>query len=181
MTRPIILLDVDGVVCDFKGAVRRLVDEVSDEPFDNEVWDFTAKLSPHAKQHYKTHSAAANFCRGLRAYDGAVRFMERLQGLGEVVAVTSPLRHCPTWESERRLWLAEELDFRGDVISTGRKDLVHGDVLIEDSVDNLAKWSSRWRRRGVLVTREYNVAHVGDCYVRASSYDEVVAAVRQLL
>lgn len=177
----IILLDIDGVVCDFKGAVRRLVDEVSDEPFDDEVWDFTAKLSPLAKQHYKTRSAAADFCRGLRAYDGAVRFIERLQDLGEVVAVTSPLLHCPTWEFERRLWLPEELGFRGDVISTGRKDLVHGDVLIEDSVDNLTKWSARWRRSGVLVTREYNAAHVSDDYVRAASYDEVIAAVRQLL
>lgn len=155
-----ILLDVDGVLADFVGAVRSTVAEVGHRLGEVTQPDFTAQLAvehPEVHAHYIFRSAARNWCTEIEPYPGAARFVEQLRQHGEVVAVTAPLRHCPTWESERRAWLRRHVGIT-DVISTRRKDLVYGDVLVEDSYDNLAKW---WARLGhearcVLVGHAYN-------------------------
>lgn len=83
--------------------------------------------------------------------------------------MTAPLLHCPTWESERREWLRCHFGFKArDVIFTARKDLVHGDVLIDDKPEHVKEWSLRWGKCAVLWAQPYNSAR--DCQDEAYTW-----------
>ncbi len=68
----IVLLDVDGVLCDFVAGVMRSVATCSDERADLSDWDFLGKLSPHAKRAYLVDSVKPGFCHNLDPLPGAV-------------------------------------------------------------------------------------------------------------
>ena len=154
----IVLLDVDGVLCDFVAGVMRSVATVSDERIGENDWYWLDRLSPHAKRAYLADSAKPGFCYGLDPLPGAVTGVQQLLADGhDLVAVTAPLLHCPTWEGERREWLRHHFGFKArDVIFTSRKDLVHGDVLIDDKPEHVREWEERWQRPGVLWAQPYN-------------------------
>lgn len=179
MPRPIILLDVDGVVADFEGAVRRTVAEVGYVMPAPTEWNFTLSFPAEISDHYLNRASQPGWCSAIEAYPGAERFVAELRTLGDVVAVTAPLGCCPTWESERREWLR----CRGihDVVSTRRKDLVYGDVLIEDKVENLRAWYDRWQRDayGILVQHTYNRHADWPTCVPACDFDALLEAVRR--
>jgi len=188
----IILLDVDGVVADFVGKVRSTVAAVGHHDLLVDRFDFTSKLqddAPDIYKHYRTESAAANWCSSIERYRGAVAFVKALRKLGDVVAVTSPLSHCPTWAYERKEWLVERLGFKSDdIVSIKRKDLVVGDFMIDDHYGNIEAWYTRWRgahndghARSILVGHDYNAEHQpdeeGDWYKRvelSDGYDDIV-------
>lgn len=180
MSRPIILFDVDGVVADFEGAVRRTVAEVGYVMPELTEWNFTASLPAEVFDHYRDRAAQPGWCSAIEAYPGADSFIQRLRDCGDVVAVTAPLGCCPTWESERREWLRSKLNVV-DVVSTARKDLVYGDVLIEDSISNLRTWYDRWQRDayGILVQHTYNRHVDWPTCVPVCDFDALLAAVRR--
>ena len=179
MPRPIILLDVDGVVADFEGAVRRTVAEIGYVMAVPTEWNFTLKFPAEVSDHYLNRASLPGWCSTIETYPEAEWFVAELRTLGDVVAVTAPLGCCPTWESERREWLR----CRGihDVVSTRRKDLVYGDVLIEDKVENLRAWYDRSQRDayGILVQHTYNRHADWPTCVPACDFDALLEAVRR--
>ena len=180
MPRPIILLDVDGVVADFEGAVRRTVAEVGYTLPTPTEWNFTAHLPAEVFDHYLDRVKQPGWCAGIETYPEAEWFVAELRTLGDVVAVTAPLGCCPTWESERRQWLRSKLNVV-DVVSTARKDLVYGNVLIEDKVENLRAWYDRSQRDayGILVQHTYNRHADWPTCVPACDFDALLEAVRR--
>ena len=179
MPRPIVLLDVDGVIADFTNTVRRTVAEVGYVLPTPTEWNFTLSFPAEVADHYLDRASQPGWCAGIDPYPGAERFVAELRTLGDVVAVTAPLGCCPTWESERREWLR----CRGihDVVSTRRKDLVYGDVLIEDKVENLRAWYDRSQRDayGILVQHTYNRHADWPTCVPACDFDALLEAVRR--
>ena len=95
MPQPIILLDVDGVVADFEGAVRCTVAEVGYVLPTLTEWNFTANLSAEVFDHYRDRASQPGWCAAIEPYPGAERFVAELRTLGDVVAVTAPLGCCP--------------------------------------------------------------------------------------
>ena len=180
MPRPIILLDVDGVVADFEGAVRCTVAEVGYVLPPTTEWNFTANLPADVFDHFHARASQLGWCSAIQPFPGAERFVAELRTLGDVVAVTAPLGCCPTWESERRQWLRSKLNVV-DVVSTARKDLVYGNVLIEDKVENLRTWYDRWQRDayGILVQHTYNRHADWPTCVPACDFDALLEAVRR--
>ncbi len=53
------------------------------------------------------------------------------------------------------------------MIFTSRKELVHGDLLVDDKPEHVEKWSSRWGKCSVLWAQPYNSD--ADCRGGASS------------
>lgn len=182
----IVLLDVDGVLCDFVSGVMRAIATCSDERADLSDWNFLDKLSPHAKRAYLTDSAKPGFCINLDPLPGAVTGVQQLLADGyDLVAVTSPLLHCPTWEGERREWLQHHFCFEArDVIFTARKDLVYGDILVDDKPDHVQQWSARWGKCGALWAQPYNsdkYCHGGASSIwRTDDWESVREHLRQL-
>ena len=183
---PTILLDIDGVLADFEGAVRRTCAEVGHDLAAVTAHNFTDNLPALIYAHYVGASTQFGWCSAIEPYVGAYAFVADLRTLGDVVAVTAPLRHCPTWESERRAWLLKHVGIR-DVVSTRRKDLVWGDVLVEDNEDNLRAWWKRWAVRpgaraskmGILVRHTYNTSADWPTCVPARDFNALYEAVRR--
>ena len=173
--KPVFLLDIDGVVADFLSAVRRCVAEVSSQPITVTQWDFLTELQqlrPVEYRHYRAKSTERGFCGAIPLLPGAASFVEQLRSRYRVVALTMPLAHCPTWESERRQWLRGHVNFDPrDVVFAFDKMLVGGAVLLDDRPENVRDWAAvHPSGRGMLMAAAYNVG-------RGYTYAEVLRNV----
>ena len=156
-----ILLDVDGVLCDYISACaawcrRKGVKDASHDTCTQ--WDpFEAWGCKELEPGFERHAARRDFCIELKECQMAQRLVRLLRQQGEVIVVTSPLNCAPQWCSDRAKWLDKHFGFRRDeIVFTKRKDLVAGDVLVDDSPEHCAK-----QRAAVLVDRPWNA----DAYV----------------
>jgi 5'(3')-deoxyribonucleotidase len=173
-----ILLDIDGVCADFIGACCA---KVSAPPYNYAVTpaDVThfqlEKCLPNSIANLMfSFASMEGFCEELPWYPGAKEFVAELHKLGEVVVVTSPLKSSRTWCWERRQWLLGHVN---KIVHTQHKEMVYGDVLIEDSLSNAHKWSNAHRAgKVVLVDRPWNQDVFDGFGVRVKSYEEALKA-----
>jgi 5'-nucleotidase len=162
--RPVILLDVDGVLADFIGANLRTLSRAGLHGYRREdvtQWDCAAAwgLSDATKTIMKRAWSAPGFCQCIEPYPEAEGMVDRLREIGDVYAVTAPMSSNPTWMHERREWLVDYFGFKGDadIVQTAAKHLVRGDVFVEDKASTLHSWQLAWpESTGVLWSRPYN-------------------------
>ena len=83
------------------------------------------------------------FFRNMNPYSGAIEYTQRLMDEGyDVVFVTTPPRTSEYAIKDKRLWIEEyfpKFDLN-NIIFCDRKELVRGDILIDDSPHNISKW-----------------------------------------
>jgi len=174
MTRRI-LLDVDGVLADFVTPAAKWARRNGHRNayHDNcTKWDVLESWGLQAFQpQFDQFCSRKGFCKSLPVYPGAVEFVEQLRRLGEVIVVTSPLSCSPYWCHERTIWLAEHFGFRSkDVIFAKRKELVCGDVLIDDGPHNLETFAN-FR---LLLDRPWNRESTPPRTLRRRNYQEIL-------
>lgn len=182
-----ILLDVDGVIADFYGAVSQVLwgfrngwpnairpDGVPWQPEDCRQYNIQQALGLNDNLWQATceridRPGFAHHCIG--PYPGAVDVVEKLSRLGEVFFITKPWSTSRTWAYDREQWLIDHfqhvINVHERVISTGVKHLVRGDVFIEDNPDTLReheKYHNDKKIKHFLVAREYN--HHDGCFPR---------------
>lgn len=154
-----ILLDCDGVTGDCTGHLLKNLDCGLTET-DIVRWDFFEFIPKelHARAHELMNSS--EFWRDMPVKRGAREAVDALRRMGhEIIVVTTPWASCPTWESERRDWLKRNLDIpRRNVLMGERKDLVFGDVLVDDKPANVSDWYAAWGRPAVIVNVPSNAA-----------------------
>ncbi len=184
MTKKIILIDADGVLFDFVtpalAAVARLGGpRVHHDKLDR--YDIASLVPETRLSDYYRAVTAENFCKALKPYPGALELVERLRAVGRVVCVTSPMRDGRTWQHERREALQRHYDFYiPDVISCTSKELIYGDVFIDDHPDHVMKWLSAHEDhggQGHLLDRPWNRGPKYDGLhrqVRAKSLESIV-------
>jgi 5'(3')-deoxyribonucleotidase len=139
-----ILLDCDGVICDFvKSALDLIARETGSTRFHHEVveWDIFAALGvKHLEPLLYDATNSGGFCENLALIDGSKDGVEMLRRHGDIVIVTSPL-DARNWVYERAMWLKNHFGFsKKEMIFTAAKHMVWGDVLIDDSDRNLREW-----------------------------------------
>lgn len=184
-----ILLDIDGVVANLVGA---LLEELRAHGFhrrEKEVkhHDFVATFNREELKIIRAAMQRPGFVDGLLMYSGAQGFINELQAMGEVVALTKPYASSMTWVYERQLW-CERRGIR-NVVHTDRKHLVPGDCLIEDHPGNLCEWARAWPGRvGILLSRPWNICggtlefHQGESVAcLATDYGAVLETVREMV
>jgi 5'(3')-deoxyribonucleotidase len=139
----ICLLDVDGVVADFLPHVLHwlhsdvLLEEITS-------WKFFDHLPECEADHARAILCRPEFWSSMPEVAGAREGVRELARGYEIVWVTSPWLPCPMWSDVRRVWLANHFNADPeDVIITSRKDVVRGDIYIDDSYDNVVGWSCR--------------------------------------
>jgi len=105
-----IFIDMDGVIADFEKG--------------------TEKLNPTEKRRPDLH---INY-RNLSVIDGAIEAVAKLNADHEVfIASTPPWTRPEVW-GHKREWIGEHFpDLKRRIILTHRKDLLIGDILIDDS------------------------------------------------
>lgn len=196
-----ILIDCDGILCDFVSAVLAAINVREHEadtrrgytgaphedwtPDDVTAWDIFGTLSVPAeikKSVIDEVICAPGFCYELDAYPGSVAGVQAIAKRHDVYFVTSDWRTSPTWVFDRNRWLRNvfgtELGSR--VVHTAHKHVVDGDMLIDDKPSNVDGWScSRRYGAGLVWTRPWNIG-VGTACSHVSSWDDVDEVMRRL-
>ncbi len=148
-----VLLDVDGVLGDFPNEVLAFCNRYGRgnavrpwELSDVKQHDILKALGlEHMQQRLDQHMRDSDFCRHMPVYDGAQAFVEELKSFAEVVIVTSSYSDVAGWEYARRAWLKEHFGIeKQDVVFAKRKELVGGDMLLDDKLRNIEAWTGAW-------------------------------------
>jgi 5'(3')-deoxyribonucleotidase len=172
----VILLDVDGVLADFTGAVLRVGNKFSGMQKTHEdvtMWDIWKVFPDRCKEDILKEVSSAGFCSGLECLPHAKKMVSNLREMGDVYAVTSPWHSSPTWCWERTLWLLEHFGFEANqVVHTHEKRLVRGDVLIDDRVETIKAWDAEVGNiLGILWDAPYNRSE--KVHWRVKDWDEL--------
>lgn len=166
MTQETVLLDVDGVVGDFVGAViaaanavtRRLGQDQPDFTIPEKMtWDVFALFPPRLFKPIEEAILRPNFCAGIEVYPGAVEQVNRLRSSMRVKFVTTPWRGHLTWSHERLWWLETHFGAKKeDVHFCWEKTDVHGLTLVEDKPEAAEAWGRYWNKTSILIDRPWN-------------------------
>jgi 5'(3')-deoxyribonucleotidase len=184
--RPIIFVDVDGVLCDFVSAYLALVKEhTGREHAHADVTAFelhTCVVSKEEDNHiWQNLIDRPGFISNMVDLPGAQEGLEELRSLGKVCALTSP--HLgPFWMHERAKWLMARGFSKREIIFASEKSHVHGDVLIDDRFDNCVDWSRANFYRGgaaVVLDAPWNAGHENLHVRRAFGWRDAVDYVRE--
>ncbi len=144
--KPRVLLDVDGVVCDFTTSFLDRINHhggTSHKLTDMIAWDMyhSFAVPEHIRSLVDADLNTPGHILSLPLLPGAVRAVEQLQEISELYFVTAPWS-SDTWASERRKWIKNHFGVGADrIVFTKAKKVVAGDVLIDDKTENLISWS----------------------------------------
>lgn len=139
-----VLVDLDGICADI---LTPWLAEYNHEYNDNltieqiTCWDLHEVVDPACGVKIYDYIERPGFFRHLKPIPGARDAIETLKRDGhEVVIVTAPSKGV-TCAGEKIEWVKEHLGLkRQDVICAHRKELISGDVLIDDSPKNVKKY-----------------------------------------
>lgn len=138
-----VVLDVDGVIADFVGAVLDVRNAIVFPPLSRDhvkEWDMETLLPPGHRDAFFWHCGRPGFCARLAEFPSAIAALRELQRRGhEIVFATAPW-NSPTWIEERTAWL--QARFPGvEIHHVKDKTGVHGDVFIDDKPEHVIAWS----------------------------------------
>jgi 5'(3')-deoxyribonucleotidase len=161
MRRLVIAIDVDGVIADFVGLVRKELRLPKD--WEPKCWNIAKDpIAIGCPSAWLTELyERPGVCDAIPPYASEVAelksIMTRHAQRAEFVFATSPMASNRTWMHDREAWLRAQ-GFEGvPVIHTGRKDLVDADVLLDDKPEHVIAFASRRSNRaGVLRVRPWN-------------------------
>lgn len=186
----IILVDCDGVLSDFTGAVCREASEVAGReisPLEVTSWHMPTSFAFDQRQSKALYARITKkgFCLNLEPLAGTVQAVQKLKQLGEVVFVTSPWDSSPYWMHERNLWLR---NFHGaeprSIIHTHKKYLIQGEVIIDDRPLNISRGERKLR---VLIPTQANKEWCNNTGITLSepvyvskSWPSIIRAVKEL-
>ncbi len=152
MAKPVVLVDADGVLFNFTEAYLAQVEIVTGEHHEVEEvtsWhiheqDFFKRLVrefPDLKKLVELKVLRPGFVEGIAVLPGAKKGLSALQAVADVYIVTSPWHSSPTWMSERTDALYTHFGIPAkNVVHTSSKHVVHGNMLIDDKIENLTGW-----------------------------------------
>lgn len=178
----LVLLDVDGVICDFTSRVLEDCFHLGGPKLtdaDIGAFNFFPLLGAQRDPVF-ARIETSGWCRNLGAYEGAAEFVDALNARAQVYACTSPWTSSAYWHAERVRWL-EGFGIPGSrVIFAENKALVRGDVLIDDRYDTIVRWALvNPEALAVLFDRPWNQSPdaLPPNAVRCRSYAEVLAVI----
>lgn len=157
-----IIVDVDCVVADFIGGVLSLVGRPEAREEANE-WDWWKRYP--IKERIKVDEAlrTREFWQNLPLIENATQGINFLRENGhDIIWVTAPYKHCPTWTDARYKWL--ETHFQRSALSepvvfTKYKYLIEATAMIDDRQLWLEEWEKAHKSKatvGFLFATELN-------------------------
>lgn len=180
-SKPIVLVDCDGVLSDFTSMYFDCIEPLlGRRPHKDEVtqWDVLKCFGlEHAEEQVDAFIVEKRLCLNMPEFEGAFDAVDELRKIADVHCVTAPY-HTITWVNERTQWLQTRFGFSRDEIHfTKGKHICQGDVFIDDNVKNVRKyaqhrsttkvflWDRPWNRNGPILLPS-NV-------VRTNNWDDV--------
>lgn len=164
----IILIDMDGVIADFrKGFFEQYKERFPEKPLPDPISDpaqfyiednYPAEFKEAIQEIYRS----PGFFIKLPAIEGALEALEEMsQSENEIFICTSPILENPGSAQEKLAWVFKHLgeSWRRKVIITKDKTLVKGDILIDDKPEIKGVCKASWRQ--FLYEQDYN-EHITD-------------------
>lgn len=160
-----ILIDMDGVLCDFDGEFLKRWRERHPEkfyvPFEQRTTFYVRDSYPEELRPLVTEILLeSSFFREMTPMDGAKEALEEMKNMGlEVFICTSPLTTYKNCVREKYEWVENHLgaDWVNRIILTKDKTLIKGDFLIDDKPEIIGLESTpSWEH--VIYDRPYNRA-----------------------
>jgi 5'(3')-deoxyribonucleotidase len=148
--KPIVLLDVDGVVADFDLFLRKCIEEVAKE------YKPEKELSAFQRARvWKRILTPGRLYTDVEEIPYAVQGVKSLAKVSDVYFCTSPMK-AQNWCFDRQNWLKDRFDkLAGKIVFTKHKFLVYGDILVDDKIKNIDSWKEAHPRGcGVLWTSD---------------------------
>ncbi len=126
--KPIIYIDMDGVVADFDGEIKK----VHPNLYEHEDGDYRSKVIDEVVE------ADVNLFLRLQPMTGAIEAVKVLQDDFEVYFLSTPMWNVPHSFTDKRLWIEKHFGelAKKRLILTHRKDLNIGDYLVDDRLKN---------------------------------------------
>lgn len=185
MRKLTVLCDLDGIVVDLLGPWLAAY---------NAKWD--DNLTPDHITDWNIHQFAKPECgfkmydfidsgevyKNLRALPGAVEGIKQIEKMGhEVIMVSAGSKNLAT-AGHKLEWCKEFLKFsRKKCIIAHKKELVCGDVFIDDSPENILKYRERWPDVPIMtISHPYN-QRVADVCWRAEGHKDTEAAWKKMV
>jgi|SRR5882672_378803 len=179
MSKPTILLDVDGVIANFIARACRTIVLVTGEryaPQDFKSWDLKETLSAQDMRVLDMAMKTYGWCASILNYGAAAEFVRELKGLGEVIALTAPLE-SEFWLNERKAWL-KDIGISDVIFCSGKnKPRVAADFLIEDNLQTVNQWAENNDGDALLLDRPWNQGETHPYVTRCDDYRNVLNAI----
>lgn len=186
MKKLIILVDLDSTVADlctpwYDVYNRRFGDDLCMERVTD--WD-TSKFAKHGLAIFGVLSDPGLFLN-LKPLPGALEACKALAEDGHRLIVVSAVpAGSVTGGYEKKQWVWHNMPFinRKDVIITDAKDVIEGDVLIDDGPHNIIAWGARHPRAYIAtIAYPYNSHAHAQCNLVAGDYTDPAAAWARIL
>lgn len=160
--RPIVLVDMDGVVAQFEHRVlhhwQQLHPDKAHVPLEQRRgFEITSNYPEEHREHlWDLFNRPALFSE-LEPEPGAVEAIKELDEYARVFFCSKPLVTNPTCHSDKNAWIARHFGptWCKRLILTSDKTLVRGDILIDDKPDVTGVVDATWRH--VLYRTHHNV------------------------
>ena len=144
MSKPIVLLDVDGVLANWLDPALEIAGRISGktyEPSQMTTWDLFDLVSRDHEEACYVEFCKQGFCSSLKPLPGSIEAVTELQKTSEVHIVTSPT-HSPFWYYERVEWLADHYKIpKKKVHFSSHKELIRGDIFVDDALHHATHWA----------------------------------------
>lgn len=174
--KPVVLMDLDSVVVDLQTKWYAMYNKVWDDdlkPEDVTHWNIERFVKPECGTRIYSILDEPGFFLDLPAIPGAIGGLWNISKSADIVILTSALGK-PEPVRDKLLWVQRNLRMvkRQNTIVTARKDLIHGDIMVDDSPNNLKRTLARHK---VVLDYPYN-RNVKDAE-RAYDWDDIVRIV----
>jgi 5'(3')-deoxyribonucleotidase len=154
-TEPIALVDMDGTLADFDGAMQaelgRLMGPHESLPPERESWD---ELPPWIQARQDLIRRQPGFWRQLPLIPDGFAVLEKIRRAGFQVTILSkgPFKTPAAW-TEKDEWCREHVPDT-PVIICEDKGLIYGRVLFDDWPPYIERWLE-WRPRGLVIMLDH--------------------------
>jgi len=155
-----ILLDCDGVMGDLVTPLleelnKRYGTEFTKEQVD--CWELSDCLHMSKSRIFEVLQMP-RFAATIPVMSGAKEVIRHLRSKHDVIVVTASVHTSETWCHDRIKWLYKHFGIHSkDVVFTHRKDLIPGDIFVDDKVENVQGWQSvHSSGHALLMDQPYN-------------------------
>lgn len=173
--KKVALLDVDGVLAEFIDPLLYYMNtDLKKE--DITKWDFFSIMTPKQRSDASAILHSSIFWRTQPVIPGAIEGVQKIKDADyEVVYTTKPWVRFDKWGHIRRKWLEEHFGAHPDEVMIGhRKDLLMGDIFIDDNPEHATAFRNRQHHNVFLFDAPYNQNVDGFCNnYRIFSWDDI--------
>lgn len=142
-----IILDQDQVICDWMQRILEWYNEDKKTAFtkkDIKAWNVVMNLGEHSEDFLRSAMRYPELYRDLDAIEGAIKGIKKLIDDGHDVIIATAVPKCAGIAYHGKLeWIRRNMPFfpLNNFVAIQRKDLLMGDVLLDDGIHNLVPFA----------------------------------------